>query len=352
MVMFSLKDFNYSLPQELIAQKPIRPRDYSRLLKINRAGGVIEHSRFDKLTDFLKAGDVLVINNSKVFPARLRGFKEKSGGKVEVLLHQMKAEDIWECLLKGKPKLGTVINFKYSLVATLIKIQTDGTYLLRFNFKGEKFWQIINRLGEIPLPPYIKPDNRKKNNQSRYQTVYAHDKQLGSVAAPTAGLHFSKRMLKKLKDKGVIIVPVTLHVGLGTFAAVREENISQHKMHQESFFLSSSAIRKIRQAKKEKRRLIAVGTTSCRTLETLAQTGAIDSWPVDKDYYGSTKLFIYPGYKFLLIDALITNFHLPQSTLLMLVAAFTGLPAIKKAYQVAIQEKYRFYSYGDAMIIL
>jgi S-adenosylmethionine:tRNA ribosyltransferase-isomerase len=350
--MLSLKDFNYVLPQELIAQTPIRPRDHARLLKVDRASGVIEHSRFDKLTDFIKAGDVLVINNSKVFPARLHGFKEKSGGKVEVLLHQMKDEHTWECLLKGKPKLGAVIKFKYSLLATLIKIQTDGTYLLRFNFKGEKFWQIINRLGEMPLPPYIKPDDREKNNQSRYQTVYAHSKQLGSVAAPTAGLHFTKRILKKLKDKGVIIVPVTLHVGLGTFAAVREDDIRLHKMHQESFFVSSSAIKEIRLAKKDGRRLIAVGTTSCRTLEAIAQTRVIDNWPVDKDYYGSTKLFIYPGYQFLLIDALITNFHLPQSTLLMLVAAFAGLPAIKKAYQVAVQERYRFYSYGDAMIIL
>jgi S-adenosylmethionine:tRNA ribosyltransferase-isomerase len=350
--MLSLKDFNYSLPQELIAQTPIRPRDHSRLLKIDRASGAIEHSRFDKLTDFLKAGDVLVINNSKVFPARLHGLKEKSGGKVEVLLHQMKDENVWECLLKGKPKLGAVIKFKYSLVATLIKIQTDGTYLLRFNFKGEKFWQIINRLGEMPLPPYIEPDHKKKNNQSRYQTVYAHDKQLGSVAAPTAGLHFTKRMLKKLKDKGVVIVPVTLHVGLGTFAAVREDDIRLHKMHQESFFLSGSAMKEIRRAKKNGRRLIAVGTTSCRTLEAIAQTGVINNWPVNKDYYGSTKIFIYPGYKFLLINALITNFHLPQSTLLMLVAAFGRLPTIKKAYQMAVQERYRFYSYGDAMIIL
>jgi S-adenosylmethionine:tRNA ribosyltransferase-isomerase len=350
--MSSLKDFNYFLPQELIAQQPVRPRDHARLLKIDRASGAIEHSRFDKLMDFLKAGDVLVINNSKVFPARLSGFKEKSGGKVEVLLHQMKEENVWECLLKGKPKLGAVIKFKYALVATLIKIQTDGTYLLRFNFQGDKFWQIINRLGEMPLPPYIEPDHKKKNNRSRYQTVYANDGQLGSVAAPTAGLHFTKRMLKKLKDQGVVIVPITLHVGLGTFAAVREENIAQHKMHQESFFISSLTVKEIRLAKKEGRRLIAVGTTACRTLESFAQVGAIHNWPIDKDYYGSTKLFIYPGYKFLLIDALITNFHLPQSTLLMLVAAFTGLPAIKKAYQVAIQERYRFYSYGDAMIIL
>lgn len=350
--MFGLKDFNYSLPQELIAQKPVRPRDHSRLLKINRVSGAIEHSRFDKLTDFLKTGDVLVINNSKVFPARLRGVKEKSGGRVEVLLHQMKAEDTWECLLKGKPKLGTVIKFKNSLTATLVKIQEDGTAWLRFNFKGEKFWRIINRLGEMPLPPYIQPDNKKKNNQSRYQTVYANNGQLGSVAAPTAGLHFTKRMLKKLKDKGVIVVPITLHVGLGTFATVREEDIRQHKMHQESFFVSSSAIKKIRQAKRAGQRLIAVGTTSCRTLESMAQTGVINDWPENKDYYGSTKLFIYPGYKFLLIDALITNFHLPQSTLLMLVAAFTSLSATKRAYQIAVQEKYRFYSYGDAMIIL
>jgi len=350
--MFSLKDFNYYLPQELIAQKPIRPRDRSRLLKVDRITRTIEHSRFDKIINIFKRGDVLVINNSKVFPARLHGFKEKSGGKVEVLLHQMRDKYVWECLLRGKSKLGTVIKFKYSLVATLIKIQNDGTYLLQFNLKGKKFWQAINHLGEMPLPPYIKPDNKEKNNKSRYQTVYAHDKQSGSVAAPTAGLHFSRRILKKLRDKGVIIAPVTLHVGLGTFAVVRENDIRRHKMHQESFFISSSTIKKIRRAKKDGKCLIAVGTTSCRALESFAGVIDINSWPSDKDYYGRTNLFIYPGYKFLLIDALITNFHLPQSSLLMLVAAFAELPMIQRAYQLAIQEKYRFYSYGDAMLII
>lgn len=349
--MMSLKKFDYILPQTLIAQKPHNPRDQARLLKLDRRSGEIIHSRFDKIFDFLKAGDVLVVNNSQVFPARLNGFKKDSGGKVEVFLHQERSPGIWECLLKGKVKLGLKIVLSEALEAELLKDQEDGTWLVKFNLKAKEFWRVVDKIGQVPLPPYIQPGDVKKNKE-RYQTVYADSNKKGSVAAPTAGLHFTKRLLRHLVSKGVIIIPLTLHVGLGTFTSVKSEDISQHKMHSEDFFISASSLHIIMLAKKEKRRVVAIGTTTCRVLESLAPEFQNKNFSKTKARQGSTNIFIYPGYKFLMVDALLTNFHLPKSTLLMLVSAFAGSKNIKKAYQNAINSGYKFYSYGDAMLII
>lgn len=347
--MLRLQDFDYLLPKELIAQKPHQPRDQSRLLLLNRQNGFIEHKRFDDLVEILKPGDVLVINDSKVFPARLLGTKKKSGGKVEVFLHKERADKLWECLVRGKVRLGLVIEFSPKLAATLIKDQKDGTWLVSFNLSASKLWPELNRIGKVPLPPYITPDSKKKD-KLRYQTVFAENN--GSVAAPTAGLHFSQRLLDKLKKIGVVIIPLTLHVGLGTFSPVKENDIKKHKMHSEEFFLSLNSLKDILKAKKEKRRIFAVGTTTCRVLESLARDLQNGKFIPDRDYQGETDIFIYPGYEFKLIDALITNFHLPKSTLLMLISAFAGSSSVKKAYQEAVNKRYRFYSYGDAMLII
>lgn len=349
--MLALRDFDYFLPKELIAQSPSKPRDFSRLLILNKKNEEIKHSRFDKIVDFFQSGDVLIINNSKVFPARLQGVKEPNGAKVEVLLHREVKNQQWECLVKGKLKSGAIIKFNQNLKAVFIERQKNGLCLLKFSLNGSHFWETINRIGKMPLPPYIKTKGPQAKHKFNYQTIYAEASQTGSVAAPTAGLHFTKRILKKLKNKGVIILPITLHVGLGTFAPVRVNNISQHKMHQEFFNIKKSVLKEIFKAKQEGRRVVATGTTSCRALESIAQIKKQNKLDQSTDYYGSTDIFIYPGYKFLLTDALVTNFHLPQSSLLMLIAAFTNLTLVKKVYQIAVENKYRFYSYGDAMLI-
>lgn len=346
-----LEDFNYQLPSSYIAQKPHNPRDQARLLKLDRYSGAIIHTRFDHIFDYLKAGDVLVINNSQVFPARLIGFKKESGGRIEVFLHQERSPGVWECLIKGKLRPGVVVAIGMKLKAELVKDQGDGTVLVKFNLKGQEFWREVESIGQVPLPPYIRADEKKKN-QERYQTVYADIEQKGSVAAPTAGLHFTKRLLTNLESKGIEIVPVSLHVGLGTFAGVKTEDITKHPMHHEAFSVSPSSLKAIILAKKEQRRIIAVGTTSCRVLESLAPELNRANFSSHKTYRASTNIFIYPGYRFQLVDALITNFHLPKSTLLMLVSALAGSDSIKNAYEIAIAEHYRFYSYGDAMIII
>lgn len=321
-----LKTYNYHLPPELIAQTPLPQRDHSRLLVLNRKKHLIIHDKFYNIAKYLKAGDILVFNDSKVIPARLHGQKE-TGGKIEIFLLQKKENNTWQCLTKGKIKKQQKIILPKKFLGQIMKIKDDGTKIIKFNKKN------ILSIGETPTPPYIK----KKSNLHEYQTIYA--KHEGSVAAPTAGFHFTKKLLKQLKQKGVQLEYVTLHVGLGTFAPVKTDDITQHKMHTEYFSIAPAALKRIQQAKKEKRRIIAVGTTSCRTLES-------------NKVKNSTNIFIYPGYKFKNIDALITNFHLPKSTLLMLVSAFAGTKKIKKAYQEAIKNKYRFYSFGDAMLII
>ncbi|MFA5024356.1 MAG: tRNA preQ1(34) S-adenosylmethionine ribosyltransferase-isomerase QueA [Patescibacteria group bacterium] len=346
--MYSVSDFDYHLPLELIAQKPIRPRDHSRLLLLNKKTGALEHRYFYDLVDYLKPGDLLVLNNSKVFPARLIGQKKETGGAVEVFLHHKLSKNVWECLLKGKINEGLVIKFTnkffQGLEAKVVENNNDGTWQVKFNLSGQKFWSVINKIGQVPLPPYIKRNSQLVSDKNSYQTVFADNHRVGSVAAPTAGFHFTKSLLKKIRARGVKIRYVTLHVGLGTFAPVKTEKIREHKMHRELAAVSSKTIRDILNTKKAGGRVIAVGTTSCRTLES-----ANLEKPADQTFW--TDIFIYPGYKFKVVDALITNFHLPKSTLLMLVSALADKPAIDRAYQEAISEKYRFFSYGDAMFI-
>ena len=349
--MLSLKDFDYSLPRVLIAQEPVKPRDHARLLCLAKNNGALRHRRFDALGEELRAGDVLVINDSKVFPARLIGRKSGSGGEVEVFLHRLVSGRRWECLVGGRVHPDLHLEIGAGLTADLVNDQGDGTWLVDFNLTGDKFHRALERIGRMPLPPYITPGSSQRLDRARYQTVYADDNHSGSVAAPTAGLHFTERLLNKLKKKGVKIVRVTLHVGLGTFAGVKTEKIEEHKMHSELAMISVSAARAIAQAKKEGRRLVAVGTTSCRVLESYGREIKMGRLSLGEPYQGWTDIFIYPGYEFQLVDGLITNFHLPKSSLLMLVSAFAGYENIRAAYQEAIAEKYRFYSYGDAMII-
>ncbi len=340
-----VKDFDYHLPLELIAQKPVRPRDHSRLLLLDKKMGKIQHRHFYDLAGYLKPGDVLVLNNSKVFPARLLGHKKETGGAVEIFLHRKIQGANWECLVGGRVKEGTVVEFKKDLRAMILKNNQDGTWAVKFNLSGARFLNIINQIGLVPLPPYIKRTKKQKSDKNNYQTVFADARQTGSVAAPTAGLHFTKQLLQKIKKKGIKIVYVTLHVGLGTFAPVKTEKITEHQMHQEFATISASAKKEILAAKKAGGRVIAVGTTSARTLESadFKKVGAESFW---------TNIFIYPGYKFKMVDALVTNFHLPKSTLLMLVSALAGKKAIDRAYHEAIKQKYRFFSYGDAMLII
>lgn len=341
--MFKVSDFDYNLPLELIAQKPARPRDHSRLLLLNKKSGATEHKFFYNLIDYLKAGDLLILNNSKVFPARLIGYKKETGGKIEIFLHHDLGHGTWECLIGGKIKEGMLVKFPKKLLAEVIKNNNDGTWQVKFNLSGLKFFTLINKIGLVPLPPYIKRDKKMASDKNNYQTVFASDNKVGSVAAPTAGLHFTNNLLKKIKAKGVVIKYVTLHVGLGTFSAVKTEKIKDHKMHSEFASISSETIKEIIKTKKAGRRVIAVGTTSCRTLEALdTSKGKQVFW---------TDIFIYPGYKFKIVDALVTNFHLPKSTLLMLVSALAGKKAIDFAYRQALDQKYRFFSYGDAMFI-
>ncbi|PKM87661.1 tRNA preQ1(34) S-adenosylmethionine ribosyltransferase-isomerase QueA [Candidatus Falkowbacteria bacterium HGW-Falkowbacteria-2] len=347
----SLIDYDYILPRELIAQEPAKPRDHARLLCVNRQSGETRHLRFDALSDELRKGDVLVVNDSKVFPARLIGTKE-SGGRVEIFLHHHLSEGRWECLVGGRIRPGLKIKLSNKFEASLICDQGDGTWLVDFNANGAEFYKIIERIGHMPLPPYITPGKSKSADRANYQTVYADDAHRGSVAAPTAGLHFTERLLKKIRERGVKVVHVTLHVGLGTFAGVKSEDIRKHEMHSELAMISKSSAREIMKAKSEGRRVIAVGTTACRVLESYGQAVAKNELAMGEAYEAWTSIFIYPGYKFQVIDGLITNFHLPKSSLIMLVSAFAGYEKTMATYQLAIAEKYRFYSYGDAVIFI
>ncbi|WP_297861724.1 tRNA preQ1(34) S-adenosylmethionine ribosyltransferase-isomerase QueA [uncultured Acidaminococcus sp.] len=333
-------DFDYDLPEELIAQTPVEPRDSSRLLVMDKKTGELEHRHFYDLPEYLKPGDLLVFNDTRVIPARLHGVKT-TGAHVEVFLLTRKNATDWEVLVKPGKKLqkGAQIKFSDELSCEILDTTDFGGRIARFHYEGI-FEEILDRLGETPLPPYI---HEKLKDSERYQTVYNRER--GSAAAPTAGLHFTKELLKKIKDMGVEEVFVTLHVGLGTFRPVNESRIEDHKMHREFYTVSQEAADAINKAKREGRRIIAVGTTSVRTLESAGASGEMKaggSW---------TSIFIYPGYQFRFVDALVTNFHLPQSTLIMLVSALSSRENILHAYKVAVQEKYRFFSFGDAMFI-
>ena len=338
-----LEEFDYNLPEELIAQVPIAKRDESRLMVLHRESKKVEHKTFKDIIDYLRPGDCLVRNNTKVIPARLYGKKE-TGANVEfVLLNQIEG-DIWESIVRpgNKLKPGTKVEFGDGLLkATILDIMDGGTRKVEFEYEGI-FNEILDEIGLMPLPPYIHESLKEKD---RYQTVYA--KYDGSAAAPTAGLHFTPELLKKIEEKGVKIANVTLHVGIGTFRPVKEENIEEHKMHTEHFYIKQEDVEKINETKKAGGRVIAVGTTSCRVLETIAseETGLVEATE------GDTGIYIYPGYKFKCIDGLITNFHLPKSTLLMLVSALAGREFVLDAYNEAVKEKYRFFSFGDAMLI-
>lgn len=338
-----VKDFDYYLPEELIAQDPLEDRSSSRLMVLDKKTGEIQHKIFKDILDYLKPGDCLVLNNTKVIPARLFGVKEGTQAKIEILLLKRKENYIWETLVKPgkKAKPGTKIIFGDGLlVGEVIDVVEDGNRLIQFSYEGI-FEEILDQLGQMPLPPYITHTLKDKN---RYQTVYA--KYDGSAAAPTAGLHFTKELLEKVKAKGIDIAEVTLHVGLGTFRPVKVENVLDHHMHSEFYMVSAEAAEKINATKDRGGRIISVGTTSTRTLESAAdENGRL------KECSGWTEIFIYPGYKFKLIDCLITNFHLPQSTLVMLVSALAGREHVLAAYEEAVKEKYRFFSFGDAMFI-
>lgn len=338
-----LENFNYHLPKSLIAQKPISPRDRSRLLLIEKRKNRLEHRRFREILKILQPGDILVLNNSKVIPARLLG-KKQSGGKAEILLLRETKNGGWKALiknLKDKNGLNQKIAVGKNLTAQLIKNLGSGIWEIKFDLKEQELKKILRKIGKIPTPPYIKRPAKFKE----YQTVFA--KHPGSVAAPTAGFHFTRRLLHDLKNKGVEILFVTLHVGLGTFQPIKTADIKKHKMHSEIAEILPETARRINAAKKEKRRIIAVGTTVCRTLESFADNrGLVKSGKKEVD------LFILPGYKFKIIDGLITNFHLPKTTLLLLVAAFLGKRLLRRAYREAIKRKYRFYSFGDAMMII
>ena len=334
-------DFYYHLPEELIAQTPLEPRDSSRLLVYDKESSTISDKHFYDIVDYLHAGDVLVINNTKVLPARIYGCREGSGGKVEFLLHKRMDLNTWEVLCKPARKAlpGQRICFGDNLVAVVQSCGEDGIRVVKFEYDGI-FEDVLSKIGEMPLPHYIKEELK---DQSRYQTVYA--KETGSSAAPTAGLHFTPELLQKVKDKGVEVVEVLLHVGLGTFRPVQVEEVTDHKMHSEFFQVSESAANAINKAKSEGRRVIAVGTTSVRVLESATIDGKL------QNISGFTEIFIYPPYKFKMVDALITNFHLPESTLLMLVSAFMGRENALNMYEYAVQNKYRFFSFGDATFI-
>lgn len=339
----NVKDYDYDLPEELIAQDPLEDRSSSRLMVLDRQTGDVEHRHFTDILEYLHPGDCLVINNTRVIPARLFGVKEDTQAKIEVLLLKRKENDIWETLVKPgkKAKPGTKLVFGDGLLtAEVVDVVEEGNRLIQFHYDGI-FEEILDQLGQMPLPPYITHQLKDKN---RYQTVYA--KYDGSAAAPTAGLHFTKELLQKVKDMGVDIAEVTLHVGLGTFRPVKVENVLDHHMHSEFYMVSQEAADKINRAKESGHRVIAVGTTSTRTLEAAAdENGRLH------ETSGWTEIFIYPGYQFKVIDALITNFHLPQSTLVMLVSALAGREHVLHAYETAVKERYRFFSFGDAMLI-
>ena len=336
-------DFYFDLPQELIAQDPLEDRSASRLLVLDKESGEISHHIFKEIVDYLNPGDCLVLNNTKVIPARLSGEREGTGAHIEVLLLKRREADVWETLVKPGKKCrpGTKLVFGGGLLrAEVLETVEEGNRLIKFYYDG--IWEeILDKLGEMPLPPYI---THKLQDKNRYQTVYA--KEEGSAAAPTAGLHFTGELLQEIEKKGVSVVYVTLHVGLGTFRPVKEENVLEHHMHSEFYQISEDAAKRINETKQKGGRVICVGTTSCRTLESAGdENGIVHAGS------GDTEIFIYPGYRFKVLDALITNFHLPESTLVMLVSALAGREHVLRAYEEAIQERYRFFSFGDAMFI-
>ena len=336
-------DFYYDLPDELSAQTPAEPRDSSRLLVYHRQNGAIEHKIFRDIIDFLNPGDALVVNDTRVIPARLYGKKQDTGREVEFLLLNQLSKDTWEIIMRPGKKLriGDRVEFAEDLQAEILEKKEDGVTRVKFYFEG-LFEPLLERYGNMPLPPYI---TQRLEDRQRYQTVYA--KENGSAAAPTAGLHFTPELMEKIRQKGIDIIPVLLHVGLGTFRPVKVENVENHKMHSEYYSISADSARRINETRKKGGRVIAVGTTSVRTLESVAdEEGNI------REQSGDTEIFIYPGYRFKCVDALITNFHLPESTLLILISAFMGKEQALDLYRLAVQEKYRFFSFGDAMLIL
>lgn len=337
-------DFYYDLPKELIAQDPLEDRSSSRLLVLHRKSGRVEHRVFTDIVEYLKPGDCLVRNNTKVIPARLYGTRVDTGATIELLLLKRMENDVWETLVKPgkKARQGAVISFGDGiLMGEIIDVKEDGNRLIQFRYEGI-FEEILDQLGQMPLPPYITHTLKDKN---RYQTVYA--KYEGSAAAPTAGLHFTEELFRKLEEKGVLVANVTLHVGLGTFRPVKVDDVSKHHMHTEFYQVTKEEADRINKAKQAGGRIVCVGTTSCRTIESAA-----DENGVLKPGQGDTDIFIYPGYSFKMMDVLITNFHLPESTLLMLVSALAGKEQVMRVYEEAVQERYRFFSFGDAMIIL
>jgi len=337
-------DFYFELPEELIAQDPLSDRSSSRLLKLNKETGEVEHHVFKDVIKYLQPGDCLVLNNTKVLPARLLGHKEDTGATIEVLLLKRRENDLWETLVKPgkKAKPGARISFGNGLLkAEVVDVLAEGNRLVHFEYEGI-FEEVLDQLGEMPLPPYI---THKLEDKNRYQTVYA--KHEGSAAAPTAGLHFTKELLSEIEAMGVKIAYVTLHVGLGTFRPVKADNILEHHMHSEYYEITKEAAETINEAKESGHRVIAVGTTSCRTLESAADKNGHLEAKCD-----NTEIFIYPGYQFKVLDGLITNFHLPESTLIMLVSALAGRESVLNAYKIAVEEKYRFFSFGDAMIVV
>ncbi len=338
-----VKDFYFDLPKELIAQHPLKKRDESRLMVLNKKSGEVEHKVFKDIIEYLNPGDCLVLNDTRVMPARLYGAKEGSGGKMEFLLLNRHEDDIWETLVKpGKRgKVGAKFVFgNGELKAEVVEVLDNGNRKVKFYYNGI-FEEVLDRLGEMPLPPYIE---EKLEDRERYQTVYS--KEVGSAAAPTAGLHFTDELLQAIKKKGINIAFLTLHVGLGTFRPVKAEDIQDHEMHSEYYILDKENAEIINNAKRSGKRVIAVGTTSNRTLESIAnEEGQV------KEQSGYTSIFIYPGYKFKIVDAIITNFHLPESTLIMLISAFSTREIVMNAYKIAVENKYRFFSFGDAMFI-
>lgn len=337
-------DFYYDLPQPLIAQTPTEPRDHSRLLCLNRQNGDIVHQHFYDVVDHLQEGDLLVINNSRVLPARLYGKKLDTGSNMELLLLEQKGNLLWETLVKPGKKAKPGAKFSFGdglLIGEIMEVLDGGNRLIQFTCE-KNFFETLDLIGQMPLPPYI---TEKLQDKERYQTVYS--KEVGSSAAPTAGLHFTKELMQKIRDKGVDIAEVTLHVGLGTFRPVKVDDVTKHKMHSEHYFMPQETADKINRTKKNGKRVIAVGTTSCRTLESIASFH-----DTIEECEGYTDIFIYPGYAFKIMDGLITNFHLPESTLIMLVSAFAGYDSIMNAYDKAVENSYRFFSFGDAMLIL
>lgn len=338
----NIEQFDFELPEELIAQTPLEKRDTSKLLVLNKKTGEIEHKHFTDIIDYLESGDTLVLNDTKVIPARLYGVKEETKALIEILLLKEVKKDTWECLVKPAKRIhvGEIVKFSDKLSAQCTEVKDEGIRVFKLIYKGI-LYEILDELGEMPLPPYI---HEKLKDKDRYQTVYA--KNIGSAAAPTAGLHFTIDLLNKIKEKNVNVVYITLHVGLGTFRPVNVENINDHKMHSEFYMMSKETAEVLKQTRKNNKKIISVGTTSTRTLETI-----MNLYGEFKECSGWTDIFIYPGYKFKAIDNLITNFHLPKSTLVMLVSALAGRENIMNAYKEAIKREYRFFSFGDSMFI-